>query len=95
MRKLKFKNHVQFYEFNKKEWTFHMKGFWYENYDRDNSEFEYLTIIGSSNYNKRWALRDLETQFWFFVNDAKCVKDFEKIKRSIYQESRRVDQEIF
>ena len=51
-------------EYNKSDWTFHCKGIFFYN----NKNLPFLSTIGSSNYNYRFFVRDVEAQFYVFSN---------------------------
>ena len=67
---------VNLYEYEREKWTFHAKGCWFYEGQKDPS----LTVIGSSNFSARSNRRDTECQFYIY---SECPEFRKKLRTEV------------
>lgn len=72
---------IHLYEWLKKGWTYHGKGFWYSSHV---GAAPSMTAIGSSNLGVRSAKRDLEAQIFIFTENKQFQQKLEAEKQHFF-----------
>ncbi|KAK1348168.1 CDP-diacylglycerol--glycerol-3-phosphate 3-phosphatidyltransferase, variant 2 [Hamiltosporidium tvaerminnensis] len=80
-------NNMQYYEFGRKDTTFHFKGLW-----AFSNGFA-LTVIGSTNFNLRSNVRDEERNFLIVTKDEKLIQIYKEEIKFMLENSRKVELE--
>jgi CDP-diacylglycerol--glycerol-3-phosphate 3-phosphatidyltransferase len=86
-------NGLSIYEYERKGWTFHAKGFWCSLPGEE--EGPNVTLIGSSNFGYRSRDHDLEAQLWIFSKAPHLRQQLERERDDLYVHSRRVNANVF
>jgi CDP-diacylglycerol--glycerol-3-phosphate 3-phosphatidyltransferase len=74
-------DHMRFWEYIRPGgWTFHSKGIWYSVSDG----LPEMTVIGSSNFGRRSAQRDLESQLVLVSSNLKLRNRLDQVRFTLY-----------
>jgi CDP-diacylglycerol--glycerol-3-phosphate 3-phosphatidyltransferase len=82
---------ISFHEYNRKDWTFHAKGFWVT----EPRFGPILTSIGSSNFNARSLDRDLEVQSFILTDCPDLSPRIQENKRFLMSFTKQVGKKDF
>ncbi|KAJ8972066.1 hypothetical protein NQ317_010935 [Molorchus minor] len=71
-------NRINLYEYLRKGWTYHAKGYY-----PPNRKYPYMTLVGSPNFGERSVKRDLESQLCI-------VTENEDLRKELHDECTRL-----
>lgn len=79
-------------EYQRRHWTFHVKGLWYY---RPNEDLPCLTMIGSPNFGHRSVRRDLENQVVLLTDNVRLRQQLRHESDYVYSFGVKVDERTF
>ena len=79
---------VQMYEYQRPGWTFHCKGLWVYETEKD---LPYATMVGSPNFGYRSEKRDLESQLVIVTENEDLQRRLGEEQRHLYSHSEAVE----
>ncbi|CAF3291662.1 unnamed protein product [Rotaria socialis] len=96
-RKFSNDGQIQMLEYYRQQWTYHAKGLWLYDNDKDNNNNNYpvLTCIGSPNFGARSIRRDLEAQLAIVTNNEELSAKFHRERIQLFQYGAIVTSDTF
>ncbi|CAF1547044.1 unnamed protein product [Rotaria sp. Silwood1] len=76
---------IQMYEYYRPQWTYHAKGLWLYEENRNNNNYPILTCVGSPNFGVRSIKRDLEAQLAIVTNNEELYAKFHHERIRLFQ----------
>lgn len=81
---------VSIFEYYRRGWTFHVKGLWFS---ESPQELPCMTFVGSPNYGRRSATRDIEAQVLVVTADKDLQMRLAKERDHLYENAQQIERD--